>query len=374
MFLNNVKNSLKILFKNKPLVFWTFAFPLILATLFNMAFSNIEKNETLDIINIGIVNDENYSNNMMYSTVFNYLSDENNSDRLFNITYNTKEELDKKLDKEKIIGYLYLDDKPNVVIEKNGINQSIFKYVVDEIEMTFKAYADTSSLEEAMSLFSSKVDDYIYDSSSKNMSYTMIEFYSLIAMTCLYGAMLGMYLINQALPNMSNKGKRVAVSPIPKMKLILSSLCASYIAQLIGLLLLFLYTCLFLNINYGDNLLLVVVTALVGSLAGLSFGLFVASAVKSNENTKLGIIISVTMAFSFLAGMMGIVMKYMIDKSLPILNMINPVNMITDALYSLYYYETLSRFYFNIGSLLIFSFVLILLSYLALRRQKYDSI
>ena len=63
----------------------------------------------------------------------------------------------------------------------------------------------------------------------------MIEFYALIAMTCLYGGMLSMVSINQTLANMSNKGKRIAVSPTKKGTIILSSLLASYIAQLIGL-------------------------------------------------------------------------------------------------------------------------------------------
>ena len=41
---------------------------------------------------------------------------------------------------------------------------------------------------------------------------------------------------------------------------------------------------------------------------------------------------------------------------------------------SLYYYDTLDRFYFNLGSLLVFSCIMILVSYISLRRQKYDSI
>ena len=45
MFYHNFKYSLKILLKNKSLIFWTFAFPILLGTLFNMAFSNIEKSE-----------------------------------------------------------------------------------------------------------------------------------------------------------------------------------------------------------------------------------------------------------------------------------------------------------------------------------------
>ena len=72
--------------------------------------------------------------------------------------------------------------------------------------------------------------------------------------------------------------------------------------------------------------------------------------------------------------MMGITMKYVVDKNVPILNKINPANMITDGFYSLYYYKTLDRYLYNIKGLLIFSLILIIISYISLRRQKYEYI
>ena len=68
------------------------------------------------------------------------------------------------------------------------------------------------------------------------------------------------------------------------------------------------------------------------------------------------------------------VLKYVIDKNVPIINLINPASMITDGLYSLYYYNTLNRYYFDVISLVVFSVIMILLSLNGLRRQKYDSI
>ena len=76
----------------------------------------------------------------------------------------------------------------------------------------------------------------------------------------------------------------------------------------------------------------------------------------------------------FLSGMMGITMKYIIDKNVPIINKLNPASMITDGFYSLYYYDTLDRYFFNIISLIIFALILIGVSIFSLRRQKYDSI
>lgn len=71
---------------------------------------------------------------------------------------------------------------------------------------------------------------------------------------------------------------------------------------------------------------------------------------------------------------MGVSMKYVIDKNAPIINKINPAAMITDGFYALYYYNTLDRYWTNVISLLVFSAILIIISFFSLRRQKYDSI
>lgn len=111
-----------------------------------------------------------------------------------------------------------------------------------------------------------------------------------------------------------------------------------------------------------------------GSLAGLSIGVAIGTIFRTNENIKTGITIAITMFGCFLSGMMGITMKYIVDKNIPIINQVNPANMITDGFYALYYYDTLDRFFFNVISLLIFSGIMIAISFISLRRQKYDSI
>ena len=66
MFIHNLKYSLKTLLKNKMLIFWTFAFPIILGTFFKLAFSNIENSEKLDIIDIAIVDNQELEDNQIY--------------------------------------------------------------------------------------------------------------------------------------------------------------------------------------------------------------------------------------------------------------------------------------------------------------------
>lgn len=393
MFIHNFKYAFKTLFKNRMLIFWTFAFPIILGTLFNMAFSNIENSEKLDIINIAIINNDGFENNEAFKTSFEELSDENNEDRLFNTQYTTEEKAKELLDNGEIVGYMKLkEDKPILTFATSGINETIFKYVTEEIEQTSDIIKNLSETETQKQITSGNYNinyEEIYNKvielakedkvklkniSNSNLSYTMIEFYTLIAMTCLYGGMLSMGSINQTLANMSNKGKRIAVSPTKKGTIILSSLLASYIAQLIGLAILFVYTLFVLKVDYGDNTSLIILLAMIGSFAGLTLGTFVGTLFKTNENAKTGILIALTMFWCYLSGMMGITMKYVVDKNVPIINKINPASMITDGLYSLYYYDTFDRYWFNIISLLIFAFVLMLISFFSLRRQKYDSI
>lgn len=397
MFLHNLKYSLKTLFKDRMLIFWTFAFPIILGTFFNMAFSNIEKSEKLDIIDIAVVENEEITNNDIYKKTFEILSDTDNEERLFNTRYVKEEEAKQLLEDDKISGYILIEEKPKVVVNTSGINETIIKYVVEEIAQSEEIMMDVAEkiiqgqnemyLDETGNFNSvyAKVyadvikmmeenDINIENKSSNNLSYTMIEFYTLIAMTCLYGGILGMVAINKNLANMSSNGKRVSVSPTSKRKMILSSALAGYITQIIGIALLFAYTIFVLKVDYGNQLFMIIILALVGCFAGLSLGIAIATLLKTNENVKTGIVIAVTMLGCFLSGMMGITMKYIIDKNVPLINKLNPANMITDGLYSLYYYDTLDRFYFNLASLLIFAFIMISISIFSLRRQKYDSI
>ena len=209
---------------------------------------------------------------------------------------------------------------------------------------------------EEISKIMANTEAKINNISNKNLGYTMIEYYTLIAMAALYGGTISMNATNYKLANMNPVGKRTAISPVSKRKMILGSLLASYIVQLIGLSLLFIFTIFVMKVDYGDNLPLVILLGLAGSLAGLSLGIMISSLFKTNENNKDGILISVTMFWCFLSGMMGITMKYVIDKYVPILNKINPASMMTDGLYALYYYETKERYFFDIISLLVFSF------------------
>ncbi len=385
MFIHNFKYSLKVLFRNKALMFWSFAFPIVLGLLFNLAFKDIEKSETFSAIDIAIVDSDEFNNDPIYKETYKSLGE--GEERLFNISYVSKEKADKLLDDKEISGYLEFNEGTVITVNQSGINETILRFVVDEVESNKEII--TSLIEERLKDAKLKdinavIDEIknkvintsvsVNDTTKDNMSYTMIEYYTLIAMTVLYGGTISMYITNKRLANMGSVGKRTSVASIKKGTILISSLLASYVVQILELVLLFIFTIFVLHVDYGSNILPIIMLSLVGSLAGLSLGVAVSVLFKSNENAKIGILIAITMAGCFLSGMMGITMKYIVDTYAPIVNMINPASLVTDGFYTLYYYGVESRFYRDLVSLLIFSGFMILISYKGLRRQKYDAI
>ena len=393
MFIHNLKYTVKTLFKNKVLIFWTFAFPIILGLLFNMAFSNIEKDEMLNVFDIAVVYDDEFKQQEVYHEALDKLSDDNNEEKLFNIKYVSEDEAIILLDNSDIKGYIiFKDNEPNIIVKENGTYQTIMKFVVTQISQN-KVIIDNlvnKSIENEVSNGNYEVDaekivnDILYNINNKqinlknisnsNLSYMNIEYYTLIAMACMYGGMLGLTAINGCLANMSNKGKRISISPSKKSIIILSSLIGAYFVSLVGIGLLILFLLFILKVDFGNNIILVILLSAVGDLAGISLGVLISSVFRISEGAKTGITIAVTMFFSVLSGMMGVTLKYIIDKNVPIINLINPNNLITDGFYSLYYYDTLGRYFRDVIYLLIFIIICLIISFAFLRREKYDSI
>lgn len=379
MFYHIFRNRLKILLRNKMMIFWTMIFPIVLATLFYFAFSDIENDSKLKAIDIAVIQNEQFENNKTLKTVLESVSsDEEN--KIFNIQYVDESKAKELLDEGKIEGYILSEEKTSIIVKENGINQTIIKYVIDQVyqlENVVKniyEYNPESIVNVVKEILLSDNANYFNDSSSKNMNMMEIEFYTLIGMACLYGGFLALIVVDETEANLSAKGARISITPVHKLKVLLISLLVAFIIQFVEVLILIGYLYCILGVNFGGNLGYVCLLALFGCLAGTSLGLLVGVSSKKSDGIKTGILLAITMTGSFLSGMMGVSMKYIIQENIPILAKINPVNMITDGYYSLYYYNTMNRYYSNIASLTVFSIIMVVISYLFIRRKKYDSI
>lgn len=379
MFGHIFTNRLKVLLRTRTMIFWTLIFPIALATFFNLAFSNLSSDEQFSPVNIAVVNDVNYQNEKNFKGILDNISIKN-KDQVFNIKYlNNEDSAKKELEDNKISGYYIVKDKINMVVKKSGLEQTIMKYMVDNYYQTYSIMGNIykfnpASLKDELINDINKDGNYFVDKSNENIDFTVVYFYTLIGMVCLYGGFFGINATKESEANLSKRAARVSVSPTHKLKNLLISLLAGFIIQYIEMLILLVYLIFVLGIDFGNQTVWILLLTFVGSFAGISLGTMVGVCNKKSEGAKTGILLAVTMTCSFLAGMMMLQIKYIIAENAPIIGKINPVTMVTDALYSLYYYSNLDRYFYNIISLIIFSIIMICISYLFIRRKKYDSI
>ena len=385
MFWHNFKYAFITMLRNRETLFWTMGFPFMLAILFNVAFANLHNYDTFKAFDVAVVDDESYKNSQFLSEGIKAVSD--GDDKVFETRYVNKDEAEQLLDDEKIEGYIYVENnEPHVKIKKNGVNQTVMATVVEQISQTATITTDMVGIEIARAEGPVDIAQVAKEAAAKAIatepnvedeSHTMnvvsIEFFTLIAMACMQGAMVSVELMNRSLPNITNRGKRVAVAPTKKSVIVFSNLLAGYIMVLATVILLILFTRFILGVEYGGSLVLIGLLSAVGSLAATMLGMFLSVALKTRESAKNIIVVIVTMVGSLFAGMFG-GMKIFFDELLPFVNKISPVGLITDGFYSLLYYDDMGRYVINILSLLAVAAVFFVLSVRSLRRQRYDSI
>ncbi len=378
MFAHIFSYRLKCLLRDKSNIFWTMLFPLLLATFFQLAFSNLATNEKFKAINIAVVNNAAWQENESLRQVMDEVS--NGDDRLFNLTVVSVEEAENLLNENKISGYIFADEPIQLVVSKSGMNQSIIKSFIDnymQSSATFKSImAEDPS--KAAQIADSLGDRRTYVQQTKlpggEPNYVVNYFYSLIAMACFYGGFMGMREISDIQANISPIAARVNVAPVHKLKTFIFSSAASLLILFSEMLILLGYVTLVLKVQFGGRIGYILLTTFIGSIAGLTFGSFVSVLVKKSTGAKIGILIAVTMLCSFLSGMMQQNIKYLISRDMPLLSWINPLNLLTDAFYSLYYYDTLTRYGLNMMILMGFILVFGSVTYFIIRRRKYASL
>ena len=386
MFLNIFFNRLKCTVRDKELIFWTLIFPLVLATFFNLAFSGISKAEVFNAVDIAVIDNEQYQKDIDFKNFIEQHSkddpDSDNDVKLFNVKVVSEEEAHRLLDNNEIVGYVTYGNPIRLAVKNSGFEQTIIKEIFDQYSQT------VSSVITIVKHHPSALQNGLAEDVGKRWSFTrevqigtkgkpdttVNYFYTLIAMSCFYGAFFGLKEVTDIQANLTKRAARLNVAPVHKLKALTAGLLAGVLVSFAEIILLLCYLVFVFKIDFGNQMGFILLTGIAGCGAGISFGALLGSSNKKGEGVKTAILIVSTMTASFLAGMMFDKMKYIVQQNVPILSYINPIALITDAFYSLYYYDTHTRFFVNIGLLSGFTVLFCLATYLSIRRQKYDSI
>lgn len=265
------KTRIKCLCRNYDTVFWSFGFPLLLAIFFYMGFYNLSGGESIDAIPIAIVLKNNSEDGFMKAAETARIEEGRN---LFLVQSATLEDAKKMLREDKIAGYIVYADPPTLFIKKNGIEQTILKSFLDNyVQMNRTAEniialdpeAANNGLPETLNHYR----DYVVDGgdSDRNPNYTLIYFYTLIALACMFGANWGFREMVDIQADQSAVGARINVSPVHKLRLLLCNLLAVFTLHFISILFLLTFLNKVLGIDFGRRIGMILLTCVLGPYA-----------------------------------------------------------------------------------------------------------
>lgn len=378
MFLHLYKYRLLSFFRSKTETFWTMIFPIILVTCFSVAFSNISKKAyVFHSIPVAIV----YENeNEMFRSVVNELADDNSEGENFlKITETDIQTAEELLESDDVDVIITVDDSIHMTVDSTGLNQTAVESFINtylQKESVYKTLVADNNYEalQLLTEINSEVNCIKEENLVKDNPDSMISYYfSLIAMAILFGGYFGSKCGREMNANTTNKGLRKCISSVPKFKFIIAEFLATITLHIISLLVLLLYMVLVLRLNIGNQFGYIALTCIVGSLCGVSSGIFVGS-LPFSEDTQTTIVTLFSLVSSFLSGLMVHVIKIYIEHYAPIVNKLNPATIIQDSLYSLLVYNTHERYFQNMIILFIYSIIMCLASFIMTRRTKYANI
>lgn len=378
MFGHLYKYRLKSLLCMKEDIFWCLFFPIILCTCFFAAFSGIsDKTNNFHSIPTAVVYEK--ENAIFRATLDAVSKSDTQGEEFLNVTETDIASAKSLLNDGKVDAIIYVGDEISMTVAKSGLNQTAVQSFLDEFEQKSSLISDIvkENPDKLVSLIGNIFSSRTYISEKKLTDSPMDEisvyYFSLIGMAALFGGFLGSSVARQMQPNITPEGMRKSTAPVKRHTMIAAEFLAAYTLQLISMAILLFYMICVLHINLGNEAGYVALTCAAGSLVGIASGIFVGT-LPVKESVQIAIFLVYSLGSSFLSGLMIHPIKIWIEKSMPIINRINPATLIQDALYSLVIYNTHERFFTNIITLTVISVILCTLSYLMTRRKNYANL
>lgn len=355
--------------RDRSELFWGLLFPVIMATLFFVSFGIGMDPEKMSAVPAGLVSEENG----MFETFLTGMDE-----GILDLEKMDGEQALDALRAGKISGVFYGGSKPSLTVAASGIEESILQtllssYLEHETMMEQIAKEHPEKLFAAAAQLSGYPDllEHV-TATGRSMDTNLGYFYALIGMACLFGTFGGLDTSVEIRADQSALAVRRSVAPVHRLKLVLSGMLANFTLQFASVCLLLLYLNM-LGLSFGDKWFLLLPVCALGSLTGVAFGIFVGS-LKMRYGFKVGILVSSSLAMSFLAGLMFVNMKDIVEHHAPIINRVNPAALIADAFYSVAVYDNPARYAVNLALLAAITVLLTAVSFLRLRRERYESI
>ncbi|NBH13401.1 ABC transporter permease [Lachnospiraceae bacterium] len=382
MFFRLYVYSMKQTVRQKLIMFWSLIFPIILGTLFRVAFGEFLEEEVIfHQIPVAYVAEEGAS--PAFAETLKSLEDDGG---LLEIIETDGKKAESLLKEEKVEGIFYNRDsgteegEVTLTVTRQEMSQSILSSILEQYQRVFHTMGNISRENPAGIEAAAKVigqqRQYLMEGSITDTPKSVMTdyFYALLAMDCLMGVSMGLQIAVKFKANLSNLAVRRVVSGTSRFGMLMPDLAARITIQFLCTLCSVCYLTYVMKISLGNKFALLLLTTLVGSIVGIFMGFFIGAIGTYKESLKEGVCVCCMMFSSFLSGLMVGGMYRFLETHAPLVNRINPASLIVKSLYSLNIYEGYERYTQSMASLLTIAVLLGAGAFAMIRRERYASI
>lgn len=205
----------------------------------------------------------------------------------------------------------------------------------------------------------------------------MVRFYyALLGMASIFAAQLAEESVWHLQPTSSAAGARRAVSGTSRMRLLIPTIGACWAVSTTFLAIAFGYICLTAHIDFSGREGLCLVGIAASSLLSCGIGTLVGALPgRMGSDSRRGILTALTCLLSLFAGLYGEPTMELADtvaRVFPAATWLNPVCLIRDLFYTVYYYDTLVPFSLRLAACAGIAAVLLAVSAACMRRSAHE--
>lgn len=206
---------------------------------------------------------------------------------------------------------------------------------------------------------------------------SMVRFYyALLGMASIFAAQLAGESVWHLQPTSSAAGARRTVSSTSRMRLLIPTIGACWAISTTFLAIAFGYICLTAHIDFSGREGLCLVGIAASSLLSCGIGALVGALPgRMGSDSRRGILTALTCLLSLFAGLYGEPTMELADtiaQALPAATWLNPVCLIRDLFYTVYYYDTLAPFSLRLAACAGIAAVLLAVSAACMRRSAHE--
>lgn len=206
---------------------------------------------------------------------------------------------------------------------------------------------------------------------------SMVRFYyALLGMASIFAAQLAGESVWHLQPTSSAAGARRTVSSTSRMRLLIPTIGACWAVSTAFLAIAFGYICLTAHIDFSGREGLCIVGIAASSLLSCGIGALVGALPgRMGSDSRRGILMALTCLLSLFAGLYGEPTMELADtiaQALPAATWLNPVCLIRDLFYTVYYYDTLIPFALRLAACMGIAAALLTVSAACMRRSAHE--